>query len=184
MPATFDPSEIVTLTRCGELTTAQLLCGRLDAEGIECFIPDEHMATQTWHLTRAIGGIRVQVRRADIERAQQILAFPGTDNGTDTSAEDTEASHAKPNGFHGADKDDGSISLGDRAGYRSLSVALVSLWLMGLIHPYSLLLAVRALGRGDLTAWGRRRAAIALFVSLAGCAWIGLLAYRVWKLSR
>ena len=24
-----DPSEMVTLTRCGELTTAQLLCGRL-----------------------------------------------------------------------------------------------------------------------------------------------------------
>jgi hypothetical protein len=180
VPATFDPSEIVTLTRCGELTTAQLLCGRLDAEGIECFIPDEHMATQTWHLTRAIGGIRVQVRRADIERAQQILALPGTGDQT----EDAEADPAKPNGFHDADLDDGSISVGDRAAHRALRVALVSLWLMGLVHPYSLLLAVRALGRDDVTAWGRRRASIALLVSLLGCLWIGFLAYRCWKLSR
>ena len=69
--------EVVTLVRVGELTTAQLLCGRLDADGIECFIPDEYMATQTWHLQPAIGGIRVQVRRADLERAQEILAQPG-----------------------------------------------------------------------------------------------------------
>jgi hypothetical protein len=47
-----------------------------------------------------------------------------------------------------------------------------------------LLLSVRALGRGDLSAWGRRRALIALFVSLAGCAWMGFLAYRFWKLAR
>jgi hypothetical protein len=65
-----------------------------------------------------------------------------------------------------------------------MRVAMVSLWLMGLIHPYSLLLSVRALGRGDLSAWGRRRALIALFVSLAGCAWMCFLAYRFWKLAR
>ena len=49
---------------------------------------------------------------------------------------------------------------------------------MGLIHPYSLWLSVRVLGRQDVTAWGRRRAGIALIVSLAGCTWMGLLVYR------
>jgi hypothetical protein len=176
-----DPSAIVTLTRCGELTTAQLLRGRLDAEGIECFIPDEHLAAQTWHLTRAIGGIRVQVRQVDMERAQQVLALPGTCEDEEGASE---SGQHKPNGVNGTDTDDGSISVGDRAGYRALRVALVSLWLMGLIHPYSLLLAVQALGRPDLTAWGRRRAAIALLVSLAGCAWMAFLVYRFWKLSR
>jgi L-2-hydroxyglutarate oxidase LhgO len=181
VPAPSDPSAIVTLTRCGELTTAQLLRGRLDAEGIECFIPDEHLAAQTWHLTRAIGGIRVQVRQADMERAQQVLALPGT---CEDAPGATAVGQHKPNGVNGTDTDDGSISVGDRAGYRALRVALVSLWLMGLIHPYSLLLAVRALGRPDLTAWGRRRAAVALLVSLAGCAWMAFLVYRFWKLSR
>ncbi len=188
MPAAPDPSAIVTLTRCGELTTAQLLRGRLDAEGIECFIPDEHLAAQTWHLTRAIGGIRVQVRQADMERAQQILALPGSSEDAQDDAQDgegaAEAGQHKTNGANGTDSDDGSISVGDRAGYRALRVALVSLWLMGLIHPYSLWLAARALGRPDLTAWGRRRASVALLVSLAGCAWMAFLASRFWTLSR
>jgi len=37
-----------------------------------------------------------------------------------------------------------------RAAYRSMRVALVSLWLLGLVHPYSLFLAVRALGQRTL----------------------------------
>jgi len=49
---------------------------------------------------------------------------------------------------------------------------------MGLVHPYSLWLSVRALGMKDLTAWGRRRAVTALLVSVAGCAWMGLLVLR------
>jgi hypothetical protein len=174
-----DPNEIVTLTRCGELTTAQLLSGRLDAEGIECFIPDERLAAQPWHLTRAPGGIRVQVRRADMERAQTILALVDSGDRVD----EPETGRDSPDGVSQPD-DDGSISIGDRAGYRAMRVALVSLWMMGLVHPYSLLLAVRALARGDLSAWGRQRAWIALLVSLAGCAWVCFLAYRFGKLAR
>jgi hypothetical protein len=164
--------ELVTLTRCDQLIAAQLLCGRLQADGIECFIPDEHMANQTWHLSRAIGGVRVQVRKVDLERAQQILAEPAP---AEALAEPTD--QPGPNGVH---DDDGTIGLGDRAGYRAMRVALVSLWLMGLIHPYSLILAIRALARPDLTAWGRRRAWIALGVSVFGCVWMGAL---VWKLA-
>jgi hypothetical protein len=172
----------VTLTRCGELPTAQLLCGRLDAEGIECFIPDEIMATQTWHLTRAIGGIRVQVRQADLERAQQILENPGVAEGAGEGDAAEVSSESSAGESAGQDKDDdGSISAGDRAAYRAMRVALVSLWLLGLIHPYSLLLAVRALRREDVTAWGRRRAWIALIVSLLGCTWMALLLARAMK---
>ena len=166
------PDEIVTLTRCDQLIAAQLLCGRLDAEGIECFIPDEHMANQTWHLSRAIGGIRVQVRQIDLERAKQILAEPGA---AELLAEAVPGK--RPNGAH--DEDDGTIGPGDRAAYRAMRVALVSLWLMGLIHPYSLFLALRALGRDDVTAWGKRRAWIALGVSVLGCAWMALLFARL-----
>jgi hypothetical protein len=163
---TNDTDDIVTLTRMGELTTAQLLCGRLEAEGIESFLPDQVMAAQTWHLNRAIGGIRVQVRQADLERARMILAQP---------CEEIEATADHAGGNNGVD-DDGSISVDDRAAFRALRVALVSVWLMGLVHPYSLWLAFRALGRPGLTAWGRKRARIALLISLAGCIWNGLLA--------
>lgn len=159
------PDELVTLTRCDQLIAAQLLCGRLGAEGIEGFIPDENVANQTWHLSRAIGGIRVQVRQADLERAQQILTEPGAvEAGAPSSV---------------AEEDDGTIGPGDRAAYRSMRVALVSLWLMGLVHPYSLVLAIRALGRKDVSAWGRRRAWIALGVSALGCAWMATLVFKL-----
>ena len=173
MSEPIDPDERVTLTRLGELPAAQILCGRLESEGIECAIPDEIMAAQTWHLNRAIGGIRVQVRQADLERARQILESPGLpDNGEAPGESGSDLPASKHNG------EDDSISVGDRAAYRSMRVALVSLWLMGLVHPYSLWLAVRALGRADLTAWGRGRAWIALLISLVGCAWMGLLVHR------
>jgi hypothetical protein len=166
------PDELVTLTRCSELIAAQLLCGRLGAEGIEGFIPDENMANQTWHLSRAIGGIRVQVRQADLERARQILTEPGA---VELDAEAT--AEGRPNGAH--EDDDGTIGPGDRSAYRAMRVALVSLWLMGLIHPYSLILSVRALGRGDLTSWGRRRAWIGLGVSLVGCLFMASLVLKL-----
>jgi hypothetical protein len=170
------PDDIVTLTRFGELPAAQLLCGRLESEGIECFIPDEIMAGQTWHLNRAIGGIRVQVRRADLDQAKQVLdqAGSGVDAFAIPPADGATADHGP--GHNGVDE--GFISPGDRAAYRSMRVALVSLWLLGLIHPYSLWLAVRALGQKDITAWGRRRAVIALLVSLIGCSFFAFLLAR------
>jgi hypothetical protein len=181
-----DPEEIVTLVRFGELTAAQLLCGRLESEGIECLIPDEIMANQTWHLNRAIGGIRVQIRQVDLQRAKQILEQPGLAEDAALAASAENLAEPAPGelavaakGDTGDKDDDGSISPGDRAAYRSMRVALVSLWLVGLVHPYSLVLAVKALRRKDVTAWGRRRAIIALFVSLLGCAGLSLLVARL-----
>jgi hypothetical protein len=177
-----DPEEIVTLVRFGELPAAQLLCGRLESEGIESFIPDAIMAAQTWHLNRAIGGIRVQVRQSDLERAKLILEQPGlaADAALAAGAENMAELGAGELVDQGKDEkdDDGSISPGDRAAYRSMRVALVSLWMMGLIHPYSMVLAVMALRQKDITGWGRRRAFIALLVSVVGCVWMGLLVAR------
>lgn len=172
------PDDLVILARVGDLTTAQLLCGRLEADGIAATLPDEHVATQNWHLSGAMGGIRIQVRRADLERAKDIMAQPG---GPDLLAAGDPPASAAPVGPNG-EADDGTISEGDRAAFRSLRVALVSLWLMGLFHPYSLWLSLRALGRPDVTAWGKRRAAIALVVSLVGCVGLGLLVHWFYRL--
>ena len=179
MPENNQPDDFVTLTRVGEWTTAQLLQGRLDAEGIECFLPDEVMARQ---LQPAVRGIRVQVRRADLERAKEILADPGVGD-VELAAEAAQGGGA-PAATSADGEGDVRIGAGDRAGFRALRVALVSLWLMGLIHPYSLWLAVRALRRDDITAWGRRRAGIALVISLAGCAWMVLVLRHLAHLGR
>jgi hypothetical protein len=170
--ATDEPEDAVVLTRLADLSAARLLCGRLASEGIESFLPDERAAAQIWPSYGAPGGIRVEVRRADLERAQAILAAPGA------PAEDALDS-AQPDG----DSDDGSISLGDRRAFRALRVALLTLLLPGLIHPYSLWLAVQALRRSDVTVWGRWRAWLALSVSLLGCTAIGLVAYWLARLD-
>ncbi len=178
MPEPPSPDELATLVRVDELTTAQLLRGRLEAEGIRCTLADEQLAQRTWH--HAVGGIRVQVRRADLERAQEILAQPGAGD-AELAAQAREVSGAAS---APARDEDITISAGDRAAFRSLRVTLASLWLMGLIHPYSLWLAVRALRRKDVTPWGQRRAGIALLVSLAGCVWLVLLVYHFASLGR
>ena len=178
VPEPDKPDDFVTLTRVGDWTTAQLLRGRLDADGIACFLPDEVMARQ---LQPAVRGIRVQVRRADLERAREILAEPGVAE-TDPAAE-ARPEGAAPPATPAEGDGDASIGAGDRAGFRALRVALASLWLMGLMHPYSLWLAVRALGRDDITAWGRRRAGIALVISVAGCVWVALVASHLARLG-
>jgi hypothetical protein len=157
------PEDAVVLTRLADLSAARLLCGRLASEGIESFLPDERVAAQIWPSSSATGGIRVQVRQADLARAEEILAAPGA------AVEDALAP-ARPDG----ELDDGTISPGDRRAFRALRVALLTLLLPGVIHPYSLWLAVQALRRDDVTAWGRWRAWVALSVSLVGCTALGL----------
>jgi hypothetical protein len=176
VPTPRQTDNFVTLVRLADLTAARLLCGRLDADGIETLLPDEHVASQGWHLHGAIGGIRVQVRHGDLDRAREILARAG-DFMLDADLESEPHSESSRLGDSG--DDDGTITDGDRAAYRSMRVALVSLWLFGLIHPYSLWLAVRALRRSDVTGWGRSRAVIGLFVSLVGCAWMTLVLFRL-----
>ncbi len=167
-----EPKDVVELTRLGDLTVARMLCGRLAAEGIPAFLPDERMADQTWHVQGAVRGIRVQVARTDLDRAKEILTEPALELDPDVVTPGVAAGAAH-------ETDDGTISVGDRAAFRALRVALVTLILPGLVHPYSLWLAVRALSRPDVTAWGRGRAIAAAAVSCAGCAVLAFLVYRL-----
>jgi hypothetical protein len=51
--------------------------GRLEAEGIECYVKDE-LTVQIYNFySNAIGGIRLEVRESDYEKARQILIETG-----------------------------------------------------------------------------------------------------------
>jgi hypothetical protein len=52
---------------------ADLLRSVLEGSGIEVFIPDEHMASLRSHVLLGGGGVRVQVRASDVERARAVL---------------------------------------------------------------------------------------------------------------
>lgn len=51
--------------------------GRLEAEGIECVAQDELMAQANPFLSNAIGGIKLQVRQRDLQKAIEILEEGG-----------------------------------------------------------------------------------------------------------
>ncbi|MFC6671071.1 DUF2007 domain-containing protein [Marinobacterium aestuariivivens] len=53
---------------------AQLARSRLEAEGIDAFVADEHTIGMQWLYSNALGGVRVQVDAEDLHRARAILA--------------------------------------------------------------------------------------------------------------
>lgn len=63
-----------TLTTVTWLPEADVLRMRLEAEGIDAFVPDQHTVLANPLYGQAIGGIRVQVNESDYERAREILA--------------------------------------------------------------------------------------------------------------
>lgn len=66
-------TELVTVATFGEVLAAQMCRATLAAGGIRAFVADEHVSTLNPHYVGAASGIRVQVRRADVERAREIL---------------------------------------------------------------------------------------------------------------
>jgi len=51
--------------------------GRLESEGIRCFVQDEMMAQVNPFYSNAIGGVKLQVRESDVARAVEILEEVG-----------------------------------------------------------------------------------------------------------
>jgi rubredoxin len=67
---------MVTVQTCSTLPEAQVIQSQLAGSGITAFLPDELTVQNDWLWTNAIGGVRVQVREEDVERASDILNVP------------------------------------------------------------------------------------------------------------
>ena len=52
---------------------AHLAKSRLEDEGIECHLVDEHTVAMNWFYSNLLGGVKVMVEGADLERARQVL---------------------------------------------------------------------------------------------------------------
>ena len=148
------PSEdrgLVTLSTAPDLAAARMMQGLLQSAGIDCFIPDENLLSQASCLGGIVGGLRVQVRAADRERAQTMLddyrAPDGLADNVETAA------------------DPKAVAQSERLAQRALRVAILGLILWPLPHPYALALAISALARKDLTGHARRQARMAAAVS-------------------
>ena len=77
MPATVNPDasgeELITIANFSHPTEADPVVAWLESEGIACFVTNEHTVTMNWLYSNAIGGVGVQVKAADVERANEIL---------------------------------------------------------------------------------------------------------------
>ena len=53
---------------------AHIVCGRLNAEGIDAFVADDQTNLANWEWRQAIGGTRVRVAEDDYARARALIA--------------------------------------------------------------------------------------------------------------
>ncbi|WP_293368750.1 DUF2007 domain-containing protein [Nevskia sp.] len=67
------PDDWLTVARLNDAVEAQLLQGRLQADGIEAQLADQNHVQADPLIAIALGGVRVQVRRRDAAVAQSII---------------------------------------------------------------------------------------------------------------
>jgi hypothetical protein len=68
--------ELVTIRQFRDLPEALLAKGSLESAGIECSLADDNLVRLDWFISNFIGGIKLNVRAADVENAQQLLDEP------------------------------------------------------------------------------------------------------------
>jgi hypothetical protein len=66
-------NQLVTVATFSTAIDAALAKHQLEAHGIDACVTDEATANIAWHLTVAIGWIKLQVAQSDVERAMTIL---------------------------------------------------------------------------------------------------------------
>jgi hypothetical protein len=65
--------KLVTVAAFSLAIEADLARTKLESEGIECFVADEHTVTMNWLYSHAIGGVKLKVWQSDLQRAKEIL---------------------------------------------------------------------------------------------------------------
>jgi len=67
------PEPLVTAATSFSPIKAHLMRGELEASGIECFLANEMIAAVDLPVSNLNGGVRLQVRASDFDRALSIL---------------------------------------------------------------------------------------------------------------
>ena len=65
--------KFVTLSTYNTPNEAYMLIGRLESEGIDCYIEDDNLISVNPLLSNAIGGVKLNVSEKHLERALLIL---------------------------------------------------------------------------------------------------------------
>ncbi len=75
---------LITIASFANPLDANLAKSRLEADGIDCVVTNEHIASMNWIWPLAIGGVGLQVLEEDARRALEILeGEPADEDGVD-----------------------------------------------------------------------------------------------------
>ena len=64
---------MITIASFDNTEQAELLKDQLEQEGVRAFVADGAIVTLNWLYSNAVGGVKVQVNEADVERARGLL---------------------------------------------------------------------------------------------------------------
>jgi hypothetical protein len=72
----FEFQDLVTIRHFRDLPEAILARGVLQSAGIEGFLADDNIVRMDWFISNLVGGIKLKVRREDLEAANEVLQEP------------------------------------------------------------------------------------------------------------
>ena len=72
--------ELTTIATFDNMPSAHIAKGRLETEGIPCWLKDEHLGQTDWLYNIAVGWIKLQVEPQHVLRAREILATDYSDD--------------------------------------------------------------------------------------------------------
>ena len=72
--------ELVTVATFETVVPAEVASGVLEAAGILNTLADDHLISLNWAYSHVVGGVKLQVRRADLHDAYQVLVEGYTQN--------------------------------------------------------------------------------------------------------
>jgi Putative prokaryotic signal transducing protein len=149
--------KVITIAKFGDIISANLAKQYLEGENIAAFLMDETTIHYGWHLTTALGGVRLQVPEPMADAARSALAsmsmfdrlLPSDSAESETSENEPSAAVASSQIFLDGGEDDDVVRLSwaDRMVERMLRTAVLGFYFFPL-QFYSIWLFVRLLVSG------------------------------------
>ncbi|NJR76495.1 MAG: DUF2007 domain-containing protein [Scytonema sp. CRU_2_7] len=155
-------NNFVTVATFNNSIEANLAKQRLEAEGIRSFLANESTVDLAWHLTVAVGWIKLQVHESDAAQAKFILGSSKLDAQSVAEGDKTTAQEQLLVQDEAEDDEIIKVSWADQTADRAFRVAVIGIIIIFLpFQLYSLWLLLRLLVSRDRISHNRRWKVIA-----------------------